>query len=166
MNFGRLFFVFVFLTALVPVSAHTVSFMVVETGFIGEQSAANKYGKFWEDGLFDVFFNAGHIVSNSPALRLDDLPAAQFPVEAAESLSGAEAGGVDYFLLALLDYRKDGAEKSPETPGPRQILLRLFSVSPFQLIREERFAGYRETRAGEDIINAKQAAIKILPYLE
>ncbi|MDR0376797.1 MAG: hypothetical protein LBH70_03295 [Spirochaetaceae bacterium] len=166
MNFGRLFFVLVSLAALAPVSAHTVSFMIVETGLPGEQGASNKYGKSWEDGFFDVFFDAGHIVSNTPGLRLDTLPSAQFPVEAAESLSGAMEGGVDYFVLALLDYREDGAAKSLEMPGPRQISLRLFSVNPFRFIREEKFAGYRKTQTGEDFINAKQAAVKILPYLE
>jgi hypothetical protein len=165
MNSGRLFFVFFSLAALTPVSAYTVSFMVVEAGLPGEQGAS-QYGKSWEDGLFDVFFDAGHIISNAPVLRLAASPLAQFPVEAAESLSAARAGGVDYFVLALLDYREDGVQEGPERPGPWQISLRLFRVSPFALVKEEKFAGSRKTRTGEDSAGAKQAAVKMLPYLE
>jgi hypothetical protein len=161
MSFGRLFWVLVFTApaALVPVSAHTVSFIVVETGLPPEQGVS-EYSGFWENGLLDTFFDAGHIVSNAPVLRLDAPPSKQFPEEAAGSLDEANAGGADYFVLALLDYRAGSAS------GPGQVSLRLFRISPFRFIREEKFTGPQSARAGEDFISAKQAALKILPYLE
>jgi hypothetical protein len=167
MGSGKLFWVLVFISAaaLVPVSAYTVSFMVVETG-LPEGQGASGYSSFWESGLLDVFFDAGHIVSNAPILRLGAFPAKQFPDEAAESLSGANAGGADYFVLALLDYRENGAPDTSPSPRPKQVFVRLFKTGPFRFVREEKFAGPLKTQTGDDFISAKQAAMKILPYLE
>jgi hypothetical protein len=153
--------VFISSAVLAPVSAYTVSFIVVETGLPEEQGVCES-STLWETGLLDVFFDAGHIVSNAPLLRLDELPAKQFPDEAVESLDGANAGGADYVVLALLDYRGSGV---PYTiPKPKQVSLRLFKTSPFRFIREEKFTDSR--KAGEDFISAKQAAVKMLPYLK
>ncbi|MDR1129243.1 MAG: hypothetical protein LBL20_08020 [Treponema sp.] len=167
MGSGRLFWTLVFIlaAALVPASAYTVSFVVVETG-LPEEQAFSEYSNFWESGLLDVFFDAGHIVSNAPVLRLDAPPAKQFPDEAAEALSEANAGGADYFVLALLDYRENGVSNTSPIPRPKQVSLRLFKTTPFRFVREEKFAGPQGTRAGEDFLSAKRAAMKILPYLE
>jgi hypothetical protein len=166
MSLGRLFFILVFIlsAALVPVSAYTVSFIVVETGLPEEQGVC-EYSNFWETGLLDVFFDAGHIVSNAPVLRLNKPSAKQFPDEAVENLNEANAGGVDYVVLALLDYQGSGAPDA-STPKPKQVSLRLFKTSPFRFIGEEKFTDPRKARAGEDFISAKQAAVKMLPYLE
>ncbi|MDR1410775.1 MAG: hypothetical protein LBI91_01060 [Spirochaetaceae bacterium] len=167
MSSGRLFWVlgFISFAALVPASAYTVSFVVAEIG-IPEGQGVSEYSNFWESGLLDVFFDAGHIVSNGHVLRLGAPPAKQFPDEAAETLSEANAGGADYFILALLDYRVSGAPDTSPIPKPKQVSLRLFKTNPFRFIREEKFAGFQEPRAGEDFISAKRAAMKILPYLE
>jgi hypothetical protein len=167
MSLSRLFWalVFILFAALVPVSAYTVSFIVVEAGLPEEQGVC-EYSSFWESGLLDVFFDAGHIVSNAPVLRLKTPPAKQFPDEAAESLDEARAGGADYFVLALLDYRESGTSNTSTAPKPKQVFLRLFKTSPFKFIGEEKFTGPRKTSTGEDFISAKQAAVKILPYLE
>ncbi|MDR2785913.1 MAG: hypothetical protein LBB83_08370 [Treponema sp.] len=156
--------VFILFAALVPVSAYTVSFIVVETGLPEEQGVC-EYSNLWESGLLDVFFDAGHIVSNAPVLRLNKPPAKQFPDEAAESLNEANAGGADYIILALLDYQGSGAPDI-STPKPKQVSLRLFKTSPFRFIGEEKFAAPRKAGAGEDFISAKQAAVKMLPYLK
>jgi hypothetical protein len=111
-------------------------------------------------------FDAGHIVSNAPVLRLSASPAKQFPDEAVESLNEANAGGADYFVLALLDYRGSGAPDTSTVPKPKQVSLRLFRTSPFRFIGEEKFTGPQKAAPGEDFISAKQAAAKILPYLE
>jgi hypothetical protein len=167
MNLGRLFWVPVFMVsvALAPVSAYTVSFIVVETGLPEEQGIC-EYSNLWESGLLDVFFDAGHIVSNAPILRLNAPPAKQFPDEAAESLNAANAGGVDYFVLALLDYRGSGVSDTSTVPKPKLVSLRLFKTEPFRFIGEEKFTGPPKTAAGEDFISARQAAVKMLPYLE
>jgi hypothetical protein len=167
MSLGRLFWVLVFIlfAALVPVSAYTVSFIVMETGLSEEQGVC-EYSNFWESGLLDVFFDAGHIVSNAPMLRLNKPPAKQFPDEAVESLNEANAGGADYFVLALLDYRGSGVSDISTVPKPKLVSLRLFKISPLRFVGEEKFTGPQKAAAGEDFISAKQAAIKMLPYLE
>ena len=164
MNLGRVFCIMVFISSavLAPVSAYTVSFIVVETGLPEEQGVCES-SILWETGLLDVFFDAGHIVSNAPLLRLDELPAKQFPDEAVESLNEANAGAADYVVLALLDYPGNGV---PYTiPKPKQVSLRLFKTIPFRFIREEKFTDSQKAGAGEDFISAKQAAVKMLPYL-
>jgi hypothetical protein len=166
MGSGRLFWIFVFVSAaaLIPVSAHTVSFVVVETGLPPEQGATS-YSNFWESGLLDAFFDAGHIVSNGPVLRLDAPSEKRFPDEAAQSLNEANEGGADYFILALLDYQSTGTSRAAALK-PGQISLRVFKTTPFRFIREEKFTGTKAAQAGEDFISTKQAAMKLLPYLE
>jgi hypothetical protein len=150
--------------ALVPVSAYTVSFIVVETGLPEEQGVC-EYSTLWETGLLDVFFDAGHIVSNAPVLRLNKPSAKQFPDEAAGRLNEANAGGADYLVLALLDYQGSGTPRTTN-PKPNQVSLRLFKTTPFRFIGEEKFTESRKPEPGEDFISAKQAAVKMLPYLK
>jgi hypothetical protein len=166
MSLARLFCVLIFSLSvtIVPVSAYTVSFIVVETGLPEEQGFC-EYSSLWESGLLDVFFDAGHIVSNAPVLRLSDPPVKQFPDEAVESLNEANAGGADYFVLALLDYRGGGVPDA-STPKPKQVSLRVFKTTPFGFVGEEKFTVPRKAGTGEDFISAKQAAVKMLPYLK
>jgi hypothetical protein len=166
MNLDRLFFSVIFMlsAALMPVSAYTVSFIVVETGLPVEQGVCES-SALWENGLLDVFFDAGHIVSNAPILRLNKPLAKQFPDEAAGSLNEAGAGGADYVVLALLDYQGSGAPYTAASK-PKQVSLRLFKTAPFRFIGEEKFTDLRKAKPGEDFISAEQAAVKMLPYLE
>ena len=53
-----------------PAFASLVSFMVVETG-LSEDISSTQHGSVWEGGLMDAFFDAGFIVTNSPATRVD-----------------------------------------------------------------------------------------------
>ncbi|MDR0453093.1 MAG: hypothetical protein LBH15_08625 [Treponema sp.] len=156
---------FISLAALVPASAYTVSFVVAETG-LPEEQGVSEYSNFWESGLLDVFFDAGHIVSNAPVLRLAATPSKQLPDEAAGTLSEADASGAEYFVLALLDYQEISASSASPAPRPKQVSIRLFKMNPFRFVREEKFAGSANTRFGDDFISAKRAGMKILPYLE
>jgi hypothetical protein len=159
----RLFWVlaFVSIAALIPVSAYTVSFMVVETGLPAGQGMV-AYSNSWESGLLDAFFDAGHIVSNAPILRLDTPSSKRLPDEAVEGFDEANAGGADYFVLALLDFE----DSESADLKPRQISLRVFKTSPFRFIKEEKFADTKTGKVEEDFISAKRAAVKILPYLD
>jgi hypothetical protein len=166
MNLDKLFFSVIFMLSatLVPVSAYTVSFIVVETG-LPEKQGVCESSTSWENGLLDVFFNAGHIVSNAPVLRLNKPLAKQFPDEAAGSLNEADEGGADYVVLALLDYQGNDAPYSTALK-PKQVSLRLFKTTPFQFIGEEKFTESRNVESREVFLSAKQAAGKILPYLK
>ncbi|MDR1971118.1 MAG: hypothetical protein LBQ46_04280 [Treponema sp.] len=148
---GALFFT---LAPGTPVSAATVGFLVLETGEKPEISAelspevtpANSPevspGSFessalWETCLLDVFFEAGHVVSNSPILRLArisgaDLPGkaapeGEFPRELGPELEDAALGGVDYLILALLSYPQ--GETDPKAK-PKEVSLRVYRSLP------------------------------------
>jgi hypothetical protein len=81
-----------------------------------------------------VFFEAGHIVSNSPILRLAGLsiadfpgkndPGGEFPREIRPDLEEAALGGVDYLILVLLSYPQGAADTKAK---PDQVNLRIYS---------------------------------------
>jgi hypothetical protein len=123
-----------------PVSPATVSFLVLETGPGGETSAARvssavyESSILWETCLLDVFFEAGHVVSNSPSLHFAgksaadfpdrENPGREFPREIRPELEEAILGGVDYFVLALLSYSPLAADAKAK---PEEVNLRIYS---------------------------------------
>jgi hypothetical protein len=143
-----------------PASAATVSFLVIETG-LGEGFPVVESSNVWESGLMDVFFDAGHIVSNIPLMRLEGRPEQALPDEVRNEFEEAAAGGAEYFMLALLDF----GGGSGGVPKPRNISLRLFRIHPYQLIVEQRWAGKASAPLSEEFSAAKEAARKIIPHL-
>ncbi|MCL2478574.1 MAG: hypothetical protein FWF22_03670 [Treponema sp.] len=100
--------------AIAPVSASMVSFLIIEEGLQPGSDSGN-YSTLWEGGLMGAFFDAGHIVSNSPVLRVEKMTPADpsaapsalpsaIPAEAAADFAEANTGGADYFILAVLEY--------------------------------------------------------------
>ncbi|MDR2747814.1 MAG: hypothetical protein LBB77_10270 [Treponema sp.] len=137
----KTFFTVLFFTVLIwPLSSATLNFLVAETVPAGE-GAFGDFQSFessvlWEACLLDVFFEAGHIVSNSPILRLSGLgaadfpgknsPAGEFPREIRPKLEEAALGGVDYLVLVLLSYPRGAA--GPKT-RPEEVNLRIYSFT-------------------------------------
>jgi hypothetical protein len=136
-------FAFLFFAALVwPLSSATLNFMVVETGPPRESPSGDgppavfESSALWEDCLLDLFFEAGHIVSNSPILRLAGLsaadfpgsnrPAGNFPPEILPEMEAAALGGADYLILALLVYPPGAAGPKAK---PEEVNLRVYSFS-------------------------------------
>jgi hypothetical protein len=127
------------------VSAVTLSFLVVESGCSGEALPAGSFksSSLWENNLLDIFFEAGHIVSNSPILRLPaisakDFPGKEspnkaFPPEVRLELDDAAAGGADYFILALLTFPPEAAARDVT---PEQVSLRVYSTRPYRFVYE------------------------------
>lgn len=120
-----------------PLSSATLNFLVVEAvGEAGEgpSPASFESSALWEACLLDVFFEAGHVVSNSPILRLSGAaefpggadPGGEFPRELRPGLEDAVLGGADYLILALLSY-PPGAD--PKTK-PEGVNLRIYSLKP------------------------------------
>jgi hypothetical protein len=141
-----------------PLSAATVSFLVLETGLRDENGESEASG-LWESGLMDVFFDTGHIVSNAPIKRLDQRPAAVFPEEARADFDEAVEGGAEFFILVQLDYQ-EASEK------PRRVSLRLFRINPYQLMFEQQYSGTSEAPVSEEFIHAKNAARAIISHLK
>ncbi|MDR2101562.1 MAG: hypothetical protein LBP43_03230 [Treponema sp.] len=146
----------------VPLSAATVSFLVIETG-LWEEEGRNEFSTLWESGLMDVFFESGHIVSNAPIMRLPVKPEGEFPEDARRDLDEAREGGAEFFVLALLDYTGSSAAGSRRHPG--FIALKLFRIDPYGLLFEEAYTGRVTASANEEFFNAKEAAQTIIPHL-
>jgi hypothetical protein len=157
-RFWLVFPLWIFLS--LPLSAATVSFLVIETGLREEPESAG-YSALWENSLLDVFFEAGHIVSNAPLMRLNQIPAEDFPPEALADLAEATEGGAQFFVLAQLDYfRTDTA------PAPRNIALRIYRTRPYGLVHEERFEDLDPPAAKDESARAKQIARRLIPYIK
>ncbi|MDR2630955.1 MAG: hypothetical protein LBC60_08545 [Spirochaetaceae bacterium] len=156
---STLLYCFIGLAVPAPVFAYTVSFVVIETGPV-QDGVVRDSANLWENGLMDVFFNAGHIVSNAHTLRVTREILKDFPDEVQGDIDEARQGGVDFFVMALLDYPE--ADKVPGTAvKPRQILLRVFSVNPYQKVYEQKYSG----PVRDELTQVKSAARSILPHL-
>jgi hypothetical protein len=152
---------FLFIVAGFPLSAATVSFLVIESG-LSEESGSSSWSRLWESGLLDVFFEEGYIVSNAPIKRLELKSPKLFPDEALEDLNEAVEGGVEYFILALLDYPPPAGT---EIPCPRNIILRVFRAGPRQLLYEQHYAGGAFLNRGDEFARIKQSIRGLIPHL-
>ncbi|GHT59635.1 hypothetical protein FACS1894109_15910 [Spirochaetia bacterium] len=156
-----LFLPLVFVSMALPLHGATVSFLVVETG-LREDAKANEYSTLWESSLMDVFFEGGHIVSNSPALRLARKSDKEFPDEALPDLGEAIDGGVNYFILAMLDFSSGNGN----IMRPGDISLRLYQTRPYQFLYEERYAGKNSNNLNDEFARIKQTVRRLLPHLD
>jgi hypothetical protein len=158
----RCFLLLLAVCTALPLSAATVSFLVIESG-LDMDAGVNRHSGLWENSLLDVFFESGHIVSNAPVLRLDYIPAEAFPAEARDELDNALEGGVEYFIIALLEYQKQGESAGL---GPRQITLRLFTTRPLKLVYEQKYNGFNPRSAREEYENLRKAASALIPRVK
>jgi hypothetical protein len=155
---GPLMALFLGLVCAFCLEAATVSFLVVETG-LSAGAASNQHSGLWESGLLDVFFEAGHIVSNAPVMRLSEKPAGDFPDEARAEFDEAAEGGVEYFIIALLDY------DASENPRPQNVSLRMFKMNPFKKIFEQQYADKTSKNIADEFENLKKIARGLVPHL-
>jgi hypothetical protein len=179
--------VMVFLV-LETLSAATVSFLVVETG-LAEGSIRPQSSLLWENGLMDAFFDAGHIVSNAPIMRIPEKTAEKLPGPVRIELDQARNGGADYFIVVLLEYPASASKGIPgfdEPEGfgpdgtggptstgkpasggkPEKIYMRIFSVSNEALIYEIACAGTVRLDENEELIEVRKNAAKLIPQIK
>ncbi|MDR1909981.1 MAG: hypothetical protein LBQ35_08735 [Spirochaetaceae bacterium] len=145
-----------------PLPAHTVSFIVGETGLSREAPSSDASNR-WETGLMDAFFDAGHIVSNAPILRLGSPAREELPPEFMRDFYDAREGGVEFLILALLDYRAWDGRGPLE---PRRVSLRVFRVTPYQFVVEEQFPLPGRIPDPDILVNARQAGRMLLAHLK
>jgi hypothetical protein len=107
--------------------AADVSILVVETGLL-QEDGNKQHSLAWENVLLDACFEAGHIVTNAPLMRLTDKSTGDFPSEAAWVLEEAMEWGSDFFIIALLDYENGGKV-------PRETTIRLFRINQRQYVK-------------------------------
>jgi hypothetical protein len=138
-----------------PLSAATVSVLVVEAGLPKESSAQN-YSAMWENSLMDVLFEAGHIVSNAPMLRLSKNAQGGLPDEADQDMNEAQKSGMGYFLIAVVSYPppRSGAPRNSE---PYQVSLRLFDSKSPEMLHEVNYTYKTPKSDKEEYENIKKA---------
>jgi hypothetical protein len=128
-----------------PLGAATVSFLVIEARPSGS-SAANQYTLLWENGLLEVFFESGHIVTKSPIVQMNTKPSAVMPQEAEREFEVAQEGGMDYFLVTVVEY-----------PAPHAVSMRLFSTGSRTMVWEQQYAAAGSKTAKDEYEYIKKA---------
>ena len=152
MNCKLLGCVAVLLVVLVfPASAAMVSFLIVETG-LNDGVPRTEYGDLWEDALMASFFDSGHIVTNSPILRMEQKPAQVLSGTVKTDFEEAVRGGADYFVLCFLDYQVQGRRASPV-----DITIRAYKTDTQELIAERSFPAGRARSLNEESRFARDA---------
>jgi hypothetical protein len=142
--------------------AATISFLVIEAG-LSEGTERPQSSLLWESGMMDVFFDAGHIVSNAPIMRIPERTAEKLPDPARSEFDEARNGGADYFIMVLLEYPGQG---SAGTAGkPEKVYMRIFSVSNETLVYEAACAGGVRLDSNEEFLEVKKNAVKLIPQL-
>ena len=137
---------------VLPLSASMVSFLVIEEG-LQPGAEAGDYSALWEDSLMGTFFDAGHIVSNSPILRVEKLSAAVLPLEVQADYADAFRGGADFFIIAVLEYRTQDRRTRPFT-----VSIKIFTTNSEQLIYENRFPAGNGINSQDEYLKAQETA--------
>ena len=137
---GLIFCIF----AAFPLSAANVSFLVMETG-LRQTSPSVRHSVMWENGLMEIFFEFGHIVSNAPMLRVFEEPEGGLPSDAEMDYEAARSGGMDFFVIAIINYPARG-----NNPRPQNVVLRLFSTESEKMLHEQTFSDTRSRTQKEE----------------
>jgi hypothetical protein len=144
-----------------PASAAMVSFLVVETG-LNDEAPSPQYSSLWEGGLMAVFFDSGHIVTNNPIARVQNM----LPREISGSIFEADfdeaaEGGAEYFILGLLEYQNDRGGALPV-----RMIVRLYSTENRQLIFEQSFQAGGGRTLNDEYQSAQSAGRIIMSYIK
>jgi hypothetical protein len=148
-------------SAIIPAGAATISIMIIGTGAT-DGAVAKGTADLWESGMMDVFFEGGHIVCNSPAVRIAVPGGGELPEEARRNFADADAGGVDFFVIAQLNYPQN--ESSGPT-GPDKVSLSLYRVRPYCVLYKTSYPLNPGLPAEERISGAKDAARRLSRYI-
>lgn len=136
------------------VSAHAqmVSFFVIETG-LPDNGNITVHSELWENAFLDVFFDAGHIVTNDPIMRIEKRPA--FEAVQLINMNEVRQTGNDYIVIAQLDF------ESEITP-PQDISLFIYRVNPQEKIFERKLRG---SPVRDDDAAVRSIVRGLVPYL-
>jgi hypothetical protein len=152
MNYKRLGWIAVLLVVLIfPVSASMISFLVVETG-LNEANPSTDFGSLWEGALMSSFFEAGHIVTNSPIMRMEKKPAQDLTGMVEIDFNQAALGGAEYFVLGYLNH-----EIRERGVVPVDITIKTYKINNKELIFEQSFPVGSARNQREEFQFAKNA---------
>ena len=161
MGFKRfLVIVLLFMLLTFSASASTVSFLVVETGLNDGITGTQTSSRLWEEGLMGFFFDAGHIVTNNPILRMDKKAPVDIHGTTIEyDFNDAVLGGAEYIVLGFLEYVIQG-----NRAVPAKMNIRIYTTVPEELVFEQVFPVGR-TSAEENLI-VRNAGRTIISYIK
>jgi hypothetical protein len=145
--------------AITPSDAATISIMIIETGAPDE--SAGKSADIWESGIMDMFFDEGHIVCNTPSIRISNLDDEELPKEARRNFEDADTNGVDYFVIAQLNY----SQNENFVSGLDKVSLRLYRVNPYGVLYKTSYPATSDAPEAEEFSGAKNAARRLSPYI-
>ena len=161
MNFKRLGIIMVLFAVLTfPLSASVVSFLLVETG-LREGGPETQYTSLWEGGLMNAFFDAGHVVTNSPITRMERKPDRDLSGIVEADFRDAAAGGAEFFILGFIQYQiQDGK------PLPSEIVLKIYRTGSQQIVYEQRFRAGTGKTLNEEYQIAQNTGRIIVSHLK
>jgi hypothetical protein len=155
--FFGLFFI---VSSFFSLYAANVSMVVLETG--AAALAAREPAGLWEEGIMEVFFNDGHIISNAKAKKIGAFPKQEFPEEALRDFQDADEGGSKYFIVALLNY---GDELCAGAARPVSVTIRLFHVTPYQFLTETTIEDVKKAPVEDELNIARDCAKDISVFI-
>ena len=138
----------------VNAGASMVSFYVIETG-VPVNLRGNHHSVYWENVFMDVFFEAGHIVSNTPILRLESKPSGDILQQV--NMQEVRSAGIDFLIIAQLDYNAE--------PVPSEMSFYIFRVTPTEKIYERKIDGRTARPAREELDYMKSIASGLITYV-
>ena len=148
------FFVLLAFMGFMSLGAATVSVVVVETG-LPSDNGCTPSASIWESGMMDAFFEAGHIVSNAPCTQINS-PSGALPPELNQDFNQARMGGVDFFVLVILNHPED------KPPDFKEVIIRVFRVSSGVLLHETSVSGRTWGNGEDEFLAARQNAGKLV----
>jgi len=152
-----------------PCFAATISVQVAEQG-LSEDYPAVEASSAWEAGLLDSIFDAGHIASNGPLIRLGESADTGGISISNNEIEEARNGSADYIIYVLLEYR------GPKKDDPMAKKIRLFpfrstvllaQVLPFKVLYRRVYNTLEPSTAGtEDQKTAQMVARDTIAHLK
>ena len=160
MNYKRLGCITALLVVLIfPVPANVISFLVVETG-LNETNQSTEFGTIWEGALMSSFFDAGHIVTNSPMMRMEKKPEQGLADPVRNDFNTAVLGGAEYFILGYLDHEIQGRRIVPV-----DITIKTYRTDTQELLFEQKFPVGNTGNMREEFQFAKDAGRQLISKL-
>jgi len=137
-----------------PLTAATVSVLVIETGLPSE-TGLSPSASVWESGVMDAFFDAGYIVSNAPSMQLAKASISQIPPEARRDFEEARLGGADFFVVVHLNYPAS-VDGTAVAELPKTVVMAAFSIATGEVIYEASMGTRSWGNPREEFMIAKQ----------
>jgi hypothetical protein len=143
-----------FFLCSLPAGASNVSFLVIEAG---QGNPSGQHSIQWENGIFEVFFDVGHVVSNALKIRINRRPGDNLPDEAERDYIDAKEAGMDFFVVAIINYPEG---RVTGTMRPQNVTLRLFSTRFEQMIYEQVYSYTTTSRNARDEYDSIKRAVR------